>query len=76
VKEQHKGSKPKNFPFWAYRTRREFRKIKRAEFKNLERAFSKFRFGSAYFPGYKHMSSLEKSLKDIRTAVRTEWGKS
>jgi len=77
VSEQRRGSKPKYFPYWSYSTRREFRTIKRAELKSLEKAFSKFRLEAAYFPGYpKYFDMLTQSLKGIRESVRTEWGKS
>jgi len=71
--------KPESFPehmVRQYGTRRQFRRLKRAELRRLESALACYNRGSAYTPGYLHVDRIRRAVEDIRNAFACEWGKS
>ena len=70
-----RGKKAKDYPYWAYPTRRAYRAAKRADLARLERAIRDVALGCAYLPG-PPIGVIETWINEKRTACSVKrWGR-
>lgn len=59
-----------DYPYWAFRTFRQFQRKKRADLRALRKALERMRTGVAYVPGHRHFEEMDASCKALESVIR------